>query len=173
MSRNIRTHGEHTSDLIRITSDGSQQTIIRSGLCSSTTALDHLSRRLYWIDECGYKIEESLLDGSFPKTVVGGISDSNGVDFSRGLAQYRTICFATQKNHVYDYAFEAQGETNHLLYSVSSRMTLGGLEVVHSSKQPPSKLLIAILPLHVLLLFILVIRHFYIMCTPTYHNNTI
>lgn len=130
---------ERTAELIRITSDGNQRNSIRQGLCSSTTTLDHTSRRLYWIDECGYKIEESLLDGTNPKTVIGAInSDSVGIDFSRGLAQYQTTCFATQKNQVHDYAFQAQSVTNNILYSVSSSMTLGGLQVVHSSKQPPS-----------------------------------
>ena len=137
---------DRTSELIRITSDGNQQTTVRSGLCSSTTTLDHLSSRLYWIDECGYKIEESLLDGLSPHTVVGGISNGNGIDFSRGLAQYHKTCFATQKNHVYNYSFQAQGEANNLLYSVSESMTLGGLQVVHSSQQPSGKLYL--LPLY-------------------------
>ncbi len=118
------------SKFMRITDNGSTETLLRNSLCASTTTIDLIKRKLYWIDECDSLLEEAELDASSPKTMAGPGID---VGFSWGLGQYRDECYYTQAEKVFRNGINSNATQ---LYTNGEYKTLFGLVVVHPSKQP-------------------------------------
>ncbi len=122
-----------TKKLMRFTDDGNERALLNSETCSSLVTIDHIKRKLYWIaiEDCGGSLEEAELDGSSPETMVtlSGVSAGS-------LDQYEDKYYYTQGGTVVRNGLNSNFS---LLYNGGSSTTLGGLVVVHPSKQPPGE----------------------------------
>ncbi len=136
MVRASDNSNSHTK-LMRITDDGKEDVVLNNNMCASTVTIDHIKRKLYWIEECNLLLEESELDGSSPQTMVGfSPSDENSeIGFSSGLGQYEDKCYYTQRGKVVRNGLNS----NMTVLYTEPLKTFGGLVVVHPSKQPPGK----------------------------------
>lgn len=127
---------DHNTKLMRLSVDGNERVQLHNNLCSTVSTLDLKQRKLYLIDECAHGIEETNLDASSPRSMVGIFNGDNQVGFSHGLGQYGDECYYTQRGKVFKNGV-ASPEV--LLHDAGSQLTLGGLVVVHPSKQPPGE----------------------------------
>lgn len=102
-------------------------------MCSPLT-LDYSSHTVYWIDYCSYRIESLNMNGD---SSTHSAPVSKTIAFPSGITQLEDMIYWTEPTQIFAVN-KTRGEPVVQLYRGYSNNKLGGLEIVHTSKQPPS-----------------------------------
>jgi hypothetical protein len=120
-------------NLQRILNTGTSHAVIHQANCVQPIALNLRQRMVYWGDQCAFSIESVLINGTSPSVVVN--SDENGVQFPRGVSQFRDSVYWVQPNGIY----KKTGEDMSVIYNSPSNNVLQDIQVVHPDTQPTSE----------------------------------
>lgn len=110
-----------------------RETLYTQVTCAAPLTLDYSTHTVYWIDYCSYRIESLNMNGdsSTHSTPV-----SKTIVFPSGITQLKDMIYWTEPTQIFAQN-KTRGESVVQLYRGYSNNKLGGLEVVHTSKQPP------------------------------------
>ena len=118
-----------------VTGDAKWTLYTATSPCIWPLTLDYSSYTIYWINYCTFRLESMSMDGSMEKQSL----DVGEVYFSSGITQFKDEIYWTQRRNTISSVLsvnKTHGEDVKLVFSGSSTLRLGGIEVVHPSRQP-------------------------------------
>lgn len=117
--------------------DGQGRATIKAntGRCVEALTIDFVTQSVFWVDRCDFKLESIRIDGeqtsNFFQVHLGTI-------FSQGISIFDNYLYWTSNSGLSATVKRLDSVTGQPVVEVTSslRGLLGGIEVVHPSKQP-------------------------------------
>ena len=124
-----------TNSIERVAITGAaRETLYTRVTCAAPLTLDYSSHTVYWIDYCSYRIESLNMNGD---SSTHSAPVNKTIVFPSGITQLEDMIYWTEPTQIFAVN-KTRGEPVVRLYRGYSNNQLGGLEIVHTSKQPPS-----------------------------------
>lgn len=113
----------------------------KKALCAQSVTLEYSSYKLYWADNCAYRIEAMnmwTLDHSIALN-----SQSHLTRFISGIVHFYDTLYWTEVSSIF-FLNETKKDRVVKLYPGDSREMLTGIQIVHPSRQPTGLKIVAI-----------------------------